>query len=288
MASMDLFEHMTQNELNNASIRRLSIHITDRCNLCCDFCGFESGPNRTTELSLMDLQRLVTLAKSIKIPLVEISGGEPLLHSRFWDIMDLFKGVRFVGLITNGTLISPADAARLSTYILNAVKVSFDHNELNDKAIRGAQYMALEGIRVKAMVTVTESTSPADVLATVKKAQDTGMWRTVLRAVEPNGRAARSKLPKERILKDIATKSLEYYGHEFLEFSCGFEFVEATCNYPSSKDDKRNITVLTNGDLFHDHCAYTEAVRNGKIPIILGNIGRANPFNPTPTPPQPQ
>lgn len=268
----DSFEAMPQNELDAVSVRRLSIHITDRCNLHCDFCGFESGPSRTTELSLIALRRLEVFAKSMKIPLVEVSGGEPLLHSRFWEVLDLFRSVRFVGLITNGTLIGSNEAALLSTYRLNAVKISFDHDRLNDQAIRAARYMVQNGIRVKTLVTVTKFTTPNDVMDTIRTAHKVGAWRAVLRAVEPNGRAARDQLPKKEVLEAIATKVLKCFESEFLEFSCGFEFVGASCNYPSSTGDRSNITAITNGDLFYDHCEYTAAIRGGKAPEVIGNI----------------
>jgi len=215
---------------------------------------------------------LEVFAKSLKIPLVEISGGEPLLHSCFWEVLDIFRSVRFVGLITNGTLIGSNEAARLSTYRLNAVKVSFDHDKLNDQAIRGARYMVQNGIRVKTLVTVTKFTTPNDVVDTIRTAREVGAWRTVLRAVEPNGRAARGQLPKKEILEAITTKVLKCFGGEFLEFSCGFEFVEANCNYPSSTGDRSNITAITNGDLFYDHCEYTAAIRDGEAPEVIGNI----------------
>lgn len=267
-----MFEDMTQVELDAVPVRRLSVHITDKCNLNCNFCGFESGPTRTTEMTVNTFKRLTMFAEMLKIPLVEISGGEPFLHTRFWDILDVLGDIRFIGLITNATLIDPAKAARIRMYNFNAVKVSFDHDELNDRSVQGATNMVNKGVRVKAMVTVSEQMGPADVITTIRKAYENGIWKVALRAIEPNGRAAWSNLPRREILEDIAVKVLDKFNDDFVEFSCGFEFVNAICNYPSSQGDESNITVLTNGDLFHDHCKYTASIRNGESPDILGNI----------------
>jgi uncharacterized radical SAM superfamily Fe-S cluster-containing enzyme len=67
------------------------IEINDGCNLTCPICFADSSPQRTRHLSLDTFNRMLdTLVASEGEPdLLQISGGEPTLHSGFFAILSL-------------------------------------------------------------------------------------------------------------------------------------------------------------------------------------------------------
>ena len=54
-----------------------------------------------------------------------ISGGEPLIHSRFWELMEILPSYELrVVILSNGTLIDETDARKLSGLLMKYRSVS--------------------------------------------------------------------------------------------------------------------------------------------------------------------
>jgi Predicted Fe-S oxidoreductases len=73
-------------------------HITDSCDQRCQHCYIFSENNhiKLKEMSWEEMESvfyncLDMCQKSNRIPYFYITGGDPILHSRFWDLMELFK-----------------------------------------------------------------------------------------------------------------------------------------------------------------------------------------------------
>lgn len=82
--------------------------LTSRCNLNCEYCYNDSGIHRTEEMDLHEVQKIVdTLIVGYGLKSITLSGGEPLLHPDFLDIVEFLvsRNVK-VFLITNGTLLN--------------------------------------------------------------------------------------------------------------------------------------------------------------------------------------
>lgn len=84
-------------------MEKLTINVTNRCNFKCGHCFREGATAEDLDLALVesaipDLQR-------IGIQQVNFTGGEPILHKRFGELVARFtrRGFRF-GLVTNGWL----------------------------------------------------------------------------------------------------------------------------------------------------------------------------------------
>lgn len=80
--------------------------ITNRCNLNCRDCYNASGWNRVTEELAPEVLEpfLLLLQSRYQVDFAHFSGGEPLLHSRFDEILDMtqrLKPMRFL-FVTNG------------------------------------------------------------------------------------------------------------------------------------------------------------------------------------------
>ena len=70
--------------LERESIKILQVNIGKRCNQACHHCHVESGPNRTENMALKTVDRLLELLqKEPEIHTVDITGGAPELNPHF-------------------------------------------------------------------------------------------------------------------------------------------------------------------------------------------------------------
>ncbi len=127
-------------------------NITRTCNLRCVHCYSDSMAQQYPgELNWQEMQAVVTDLAAYKIPSLLLSGGEPLIHSRFFDLVAFAseKGLKLT-ISTNGTLITPEKAARLKAAAVAYVGISLDgigeiHDEFRGK--KGAFAAAVKGFR---------------------------------------------------------------------------------------------------------------------------------------------
>lgn len=70
--------------ITREKIKTLQVNIGKRCNQACHHCHVESGPNRTENMTLPTVDRLLNLLKrEPKIHTVDITGGAPELNPHF-------------------------------------------------------------------------------------------------------------------------------------------------------------------------------------------------------------
>lgn len=148
--SKDLPSHLLQFSEDKKPI--VVWNVGRRCNLRCIHC-YSQSHNReySGELSHDEGLKLIDDLASFGAPVLLFSGGEPLMRSDIFELIDYARerGMRAV-LSTNGTLISPEVASRLKELGLSYVGVSLDGlKETNDRfrGVTGAFDAALEGIR---------------------------------------------------------------------------------------------------------------------------------------------
>ena len=121
-------------------------NITSKCNLKCVHCYANAdGVNEFEKAS-----SFIDDLSSIKIPVLLISGGEPLTHKNIYEILEYAKsrGIQ-VALSTNGTLIDEEVAGRLKEIGVDYVGVSLDGmKETHDffRGVKGAFEKAVEGL----------------------------------------------------------------------------------------------------------------------------------------------
>jgi 12,18-didecarboxysiroheme deacetylase len=126
-------------------------NITRRCNLKCLHCyAHARNIPFDNELTTMEGKKLIDDLAGFGVPVLLISGGEPLARK---DLPELAayavgKGMRAV-ISTNGTLITPQMADTLKKIGLSYVGISLDGmEEINDRfrGVKGAFKSALKGI----------------------------------------------------------------------------------------------------------------------------------------------
>jgi radical SAM protein with 4Fe4S-binding SPASM domain len=116
----------------------LQIDITNKCNLTCVHCLRDAGKPSENELDTPEWLKVIDDFSSLFKTDVTISGGEPLVHPGFFNIIKKAKEKGLgVTLFTNGVLINEEYAKKLQGYV-KRIQVSLDGatEEVNDK-IRG-------------------------------------------------------------------------------------------------------------------------------------------------------
>ncbi|HDP95339.1 MAG TPA: radical SAM protein [Candidatus Aminicenantes bacterium] len=134
------------------------LYISSGCNLACRHCWItptwvNGKPSAGDCLDLDLLKSAVEEGKSIGLMSAKLTGGEPVLHPRFIDLVDYLsaEGISLT-METNGTLID-ADMAK---YLKNDTKLWFVSVSLDSvdpdkhdrfRGVRGAYHDAVRGIR---------------------------------------------------------------------------------------------------------------------------------------------
>lgn len=81
---------------------RIVIELTNRCNLSCGHC-FDERHAATGDLSLEILKKVLRDGKSCGIEQMSFTGGEPTLHRRFEEIIDLVSQAGYpFSFVSNG------------------------------------------------------------------------------------------------------------------------------------------------------------------------------------------
>ena len=97
--------------------RHISIELTYHCNFSCKHCYNESAPYRNEYINEKNLLNILDDLKELGVDLIEFTGGEPLSHPSFSQILkhslDLFS---LVSIITNGSLIQEHDLKLFCKY----------------------------------------------------------------------------------------------------------------------------------------------------------------------------
>jgi Fe-coproporphyrin III synthase len=116
-------------------------NITRRCNLKCIHCYSDSEAREYPgELSPDQCRGVLEDLAQFGVPGLLLSGGEPLIHPRFFDLAEYARslGLRLT-LSTNGTLIDRAAAERLKQLGFAYVGISLDGMGATHDHFRGRQ-----------------------------------------------------------------------------------------------------------------------------------------------------
>ena len=129
-------------------------NTTWKCNLRCVHCYLSASPlpEWEDELSFEEVEAFIDDLADMRVPLLMLTGGEPLMRKDFWDIASYAhdRGLR-TALSTNGTLIDEEVAQHLKECHIEYVGISLDGaNERTHDDFRkqpGSFRRAMEGLK---------------------------------------------------------------------------------------------------------------------------------------------
>jgi heme d1 biosynthesis radical SAM protein NirJ len=103
-------------------------NLTRRCNLTCKHCyALSADKEFPGELSNAEVNDVMDDLKAFRVPVLILSGGEPLLRRDIFEVSQRAKAMGFyVGLSTNGVLIDESNIAAIAAVGYDYVGISID------------------------------------------------------------------------------------------------------------------------------------------------------------------
>lgn len=200
-------------------------NLIRRCNLTCKHCySISADTNFPGELSTDEVFRAMDDLKAFGVPVLILSGGEPLLRPDIFTIAKRAKAMGFyVGLSSNGTLIDENNIGRIAECDFNYVGVSLDGiRATHDKfrRLEGAFEASLKGIRlcrdldlkIGVRFTMTQDNAH-DLPALLKLVEDEGIDRFYFSHLNYAGRGNKNR-------KDDAQHKLTRWAMDLLFETC--------------------------------------------------------------------
>jgi heme d1 biosynthesis radical SAM protein NirJ len=128
-------------------------NLIRRCNLTCKHCySISADIDFKGELSTDEVFTVMDDLKAFGVPVLILSGGEPLLRPDIFDISRRAKAMGFyVGLSSNGTLIDAGNIDAIDDIGYDYVGISIDGNQKTHDLFRrkdGAFDASMQGIRL--------------------------------------------------------------------------------------------------------------------------------------------
>ncbi|MDQ5877713.1 MAG: heme d1 biosynthesis protein [Pseudomonadota bacterium] len=200
-------------------------NLIRRCNLTCKHCySISADKDFPGELTTEEIYGVMDDLKGFRVPVLILSGGEPLLRPDIFDIAKRAKAMGFyVGLSSNGTLIDDSNIDQIAECDFNYVGVSLDGiKETHDKFRRmdGAFEASLAGIRrcrdlglkIGVRFTMTQDNAH-DLPGLLKLVEDEGIDRFYFSHLNYAGRGNKNR-------KDDAQHKLTRWAMDLLFDTC--------------------------------------------------------------------
>ena len=188
-------------------LRTFYIYLSDNCNMRCRHCWIEPrftdgkpDPGRVVDVDA--LREAVREAKTLGLSSAKLTGGEPMLHPRFMEVVDSLTAEGLsLNMETNGTLLT-AEAAR---HLKDKTRVTFVSISLDgadarthdafrgvegafDGALRGLSYLTDAGLKNTQVIMSVHRGNRAQVEAVVRLAAAHGAGSVKLNPVTRTGR----------------------------------------------------------------------------------------------------
>lgn len=247
--------------------------ITSGCNLRCKHCYIKSRENAFNTNNDMNPEDAIYIAKNIgeffEACYVTLTGGEPLLHPKFMDIVSILKDYRISTYIqTNATLLDDKKIKKLSEILnpnFDIIQVSLDgvgnlHNEIRNKNIYKTVFTNIKklikhNIFVSVNCTIT-SINYNEIIDLFLLCNKIGVKRFTLTKLIANVEEQKKFIPEDKKVFEIIAKIIELKEQENLPIIINpicYKFVELV-NIPLVKEvlneykqywrnDKHNICL---------------------------------------------
>ena len=244
-----------------------SIELTYNCNFSCKHCYINSNPNNNEFWETTELLKLLSDLKSLGILIVELTGGEPLAHPDFIQIIErCLQLFPVVGVDTNGYLLKQSHINLIKKYS-NRVFFQVDmhgddpkyvdwfcnHEGAFENAKKAIMMLSKEKIIVRAAMTLTPL-NIHQIFPTISLVKNLGATNMILSTVVPTGRGDSSELIFSPNDIENLIKQVELAKQEFGDFL--FENPEYIPIVGETNDNKlncgaasRSLCFTPNGDI---------------------------------------
>ncbi|TLM92037.1 MAG: radical SAM protein [Actinobacteria bacterium] len=128
-------------------------NITNRCNLLCEHCYMAAdGHTKPEQLSDDEAIALIDQMVDSGVPVLFMSGGEPMMRKNFWEILEhARRGDMHVTISTNATMIDREAAKRLKALGIDWIATSlYGPPHFHDKmvGVPGTHAKVIEAIKI--------------------------------------------------------------------------------------------------------------------------------------------
>lgn len=277
--------------------QHMSVELTSNCNLKCIYCYRDAGPNHSAYLEYDVLVDILGRLANNGVRSVELTGGEPLLHPQFLEILSycVTKFDRII-VLTNGCLIDKEIAKFAGT---NKEKILFQTDldgstpDLHDnirgvpgafnKTIKGIEKLVGEGVKLRVVMNIVKE-NVHDIEKTLIIAKQLGAtWFTFVPIVYVGRAKNLHKLTVEQLnlYMDLSARLKKEYKsfigereHDQIveehknEINCGMGYKTAVLS-PTGKVRPCLLLseiVLTFGDLLKD--SVSDVFSNPAVPFL--------------------
>jgi heme d1 biosynthesis radical SAM protein NirJ len=200
-------------------------NLIRRCNLTCKHCySISADTNFPGELTTEEVYTVMADLKAFRVPVLILSGGEPLLRPDIYAIAKRAKAEGFyVGLSSNGTLIDKENIDKIAECDFNYVGVSLDglgatHDKFRrldgafDASLKGIRLCRDLGLKIGVRYTMTQDNAH-DLPGLLKLVEDEGIDRFYFSHLNYAGRGNKNR-------KDDAQHQLTRQAMDLLFDTC--------------------------------------------------------------------
>ncbi len=180
-------------------------NLVRRCNLTCRHCyATAADKDFPGELSTQQVRETMEDLRAFGVPVLILSGGEPLLRPDLFEVSRYAKSLGFyVGLSSNGTLITQDNLPEIARVGYDYVGISLDGMRTNhdrfrrrggafDEALRGIRLCRDAGLKVGLRFTLTKDNA-ADLPTLLQMMADEGLTKFYLSHLNYAGRGYKNR-----------------------------------------------------------------------------------------------
>jgi SynChlorMet cassette radical SAM/SPASM protein ScmF len=152
-------------------IRQIYAYIVADCNLICRHCWLspkhQSNSKMAESLSIDIFKSILDQAKPLGLKSIKLTGGEPLLHPKISEILQIIKDYPIsLSIETNGTLCTKEIAREIASIKNSSAAVSLDGADCKthewvrgvkgcfDEAVKGIKNLVETGIQTQIIMSV--------------------------------------------------------------------------------------------------------------------------------------
>lgn len=242
------------------------LEVTRKCNLFCKHCLNDSGKCLNNELTQQEFKKLILDFASHGVQDIRFTGGEPLLYSGIYELIELASNNgMYTSIGTNATIITKKVAKKLKESGLKKAIVSIDGSKKThdfirgtgnyDKSMSGLENLKEVGIEVRINSVIMKS-NINEVIALAKESDKKGNHIFIRRFIE-SGRGENLEgnmlsksdynYVKEQLKEEIKGKNV--IGHYLIDSSSIVPRIELPFKMEGCKAGQRAIAIMANGDI---------------------------------------